>query len=86
MHLEPLKDSWKHKEFIRCNDGWSYPHRKHILNLSAANESGPMMLIVVNTQGETKTGEEIAERIIECIKEVGHGMLFKYSKIMFQIV
>lgn len=31
-----------------------------------------MMLRAINTQGETKTGEVIAEMIIECIKEFGH--------------
>uniref|UniRef100_A0A0D3E7Q2 DUF659 domain-containing protein n=2 Tax=Brassica oleracea var. oleracea TaxID=109376 RepID=A0A0D3E7Q2_BRAOL len=55
-----------------CSDGWSDPHRRPSLNLIAANESGPMMLRAVNIQGEAKTGEVIAEMIIECIKEVGH--------------
>ncbi|XP_033140903.1 uncharacterized protein LOC103831726 [Brassica rapa] len=72
VHLQPLKDSWKHKGVSICSDGWSDPHRRPILNLIAANESGPMMLRAINTQGETKTGEVIAEMIIECIKEVGH--------------
>ncbi|XP_050379743.1 uncharacterized protein LOC126797111 [Argentina anserina] len=31
-----------------------------------------MMLRAVNTQGEIKTGDMIADLIIECIKEVGH--------------
>nr|XP_011470781.1 PREDICTED: uncharacterized protein LOC101295002 [Fragaria vesca subsp. vesca] len=38
----------------------------------AANGSGPMMLRAINSQGEVKTGDMIAELIIECIKEVGH--------------
>ena len=52
--------------------GWSDLHRRPILNFIAANESGPMMLRAINTQGETKTGEVIAKMIIECIKKVGH--------------
>lgn len=72
MHLQPLKDSWKQKGVSICSDGWSDPQRRPIFNLIAANESGPMMLRAINSQGEMKTGEMIAEMIIECIKEVGH--------------
>ena len=57
VHLQPLMDSWKQKGVIICTEGWSDPHRRPILNLIAANESGPMMLRAVNTQGEAKTGE-----------------------------
>ena len=38
----------------------------------AANTNGLMMLRAVNSQGEVKSGEMIAELIIECIKEVGY--------------
>uniref|UniRef100_A0A0D3CVV7 DUF659 domain-containing protein n=1 Tax=Brassica oleracea var. oleracea TaxID=109376 RepID=A0A0D3CVV7_BRAOL len=55
VHLQPLMDSWKQKGVIICTEGWSDPHRRPILNLIAANESGPMMLRAVNTQGEAKT-------------------------------
>ncbi|CAL9222157.1 unnamed protein product [Arabidopsis halleri] len=72
MHLQPLKNTWKQKGVSICSDGWSDPQRRPIFNLIAANESGPMMLRAINSQGETKTGEMIAELIIECIKEVGH--------------
>ncbi|CAE6074649.1 unnamed protein product [Arabidopsis arenosa] len=72
MHLQPLKNSWIQKGVSICSDGWSDPHRRPIFNLIAANESGPMMLRAINSQGEVKTGEMIAKLIIECIKEVGH--------------
>ncbi|XP_010462861.1 PREDICTED: uncharacterized protein LOC104743486 [Camelina sativa] len=72
LHLQPLKNSWKQKGVSICSDGWSDPQRRPIFNLLAANESGPMMLRAINTHGETKTGEMIAELIIDCIKEVGH--------------
>ncbi|RID75417.1 hypothetical protein BRARA_B02463 [Brassica rapa] len=67
-----LQKERKNIELAYVVDGWSDPHRRPILNLIAANESGPMMLRAVNTQGEAKTGEVIVEMIIECIKEVGH--------------
>ena len=72
MHLQPLKNTWKQKGVSICSDGWSDPQRRPIFNLIAANESGPMMLRAINTHGETKTGEMIAELIIEGIKEAGH--------------
>lgn len=72
MHLQPLKSTWKQKGVSICSDGWSDPQRRPIFNLIAANESGPMMLRAINSQGESKTGEMIADLIIECIKEVGH--------------
>ncbi|XP_020866146.1 uncharacterized protein LOC110224427 [Arabidopsis lyrata subsp. lyrata] len=72
MHLLPLKNTWKQKGVSVCSDGWSDPQRRPIFNLIAANESGPMMLRAINSQGETKTGEMIADLIIECIKEIGH--------------
>jgi len=64
MHLQPLKNTWKQKGVSICSDGWSDPQRRPIFNLIAANESGPMMLRAINTHGETKTGEMIAELII----------------------
>ncbi|XP_004308303.1 PREDICTED: uncharacterized protein LOC101292460 [Fragaria vesca subsp. vesca] len=72
LHLQPIKDSWKAKGVSICSDGWSDPQRRPIINLIAANTNGPMMLRAVNSQGEVKSGEMIAELIIECIKEVGH--------------
>ncbi|KAL1226374.1 hypothetical protein V5N11_020228 [Cardamine amara subsp. amara] len=71
-HLQPLKNTWKQKGVSICSDGWSDPQRRPIFNLIAANESGPMMLRAINSQGETKSGEMIADLLIECIKEVGH--------------
>ncbi|XP_050378514.1 uncharacterized protein LOC126795805 [Argentina anserina] len=72
LHMQPLKDTWKTKGVSICSDGWSDPQRRPIFNMIAANESGPMMLRAINSQGEVKTGEKVAELIIESIKAVGH--------------
>ncbi|XP_018453902.2 uncharacterized protein LOC108825058 [Raphanus sativus] len=77
MHLQPLKNTWKQKGVSICSDGWSDPQRRPIFNLIAANESGPMMLRAINTHGEIKTGEMIAELIIGGIKEAGHENVVK---------
>lgn len=72
MHLQPLKNTWKQKGVSICSDGWSDPQRRPIFNLIAANDSSPMILRAINSQGETKNSGKNAELIIECIKELGH--------------
>ncbi|EEC83362.1 hypothetical protein OsI_28770 [Oryza sativa Indica Group] len=69
--LNALKSTWSTKGVSIVSDGWSDAQRRPILNFLAVTEDGPMFLKAINTEGEIKRKEYIAEKMFAIIEEVG---------------
>lgn len=69
--LNPLKSTWPVKGVSIVSDGWSDAQRRPLLNFLAVTEDGPMFLRAINTEGEIKRKEYIAEKMIAVIEDVG---------------
>ena len=69
--LERTKSTWSEKGVTICSDGWSDAQRRLLINFLAISEGGPMFLRAVNAEGEIKSKEYIAEKLIAVIEEVG---------------
>uniref|UniRef100_A0A0A9DMI9 DUF659 domain-containing protein n=1 Tax=Arundo donax TaxID=35708 RepID=A0A0A9DMI9_ARUDO len=69
--LDRIKSTWSEKGVTICSDGWSNAHRRSLINFLAISEGGPMFLQAINAEGEVKTKEYIAEKLIAVIEEVG---------------
>ena len=69
--LEPFKTTWPTKGITITADGWTNPQRRPLINFIAVSEDGPMFLGAVNTEGEIKRKEYIAEKLISVIESVG---------------
>lgn len=70
--LEPIKSTWWEKGITIVSDGWSDPHRRHLINILAASGSNPMFIKAVDCSGEVKDKHFIAKLMREVIDEVGH--------------
>jgi hypothetical protein len=53
------------------SDGWSSVQRRPLLNILQLTPAGSIFLRAIDTTGETKTGEYIAEQLCKAIEEVG---------------
>ncbi|XP_062206144.1 uncharacterized protein LOC133908024 [Phragmites australis] len=69
--LEPIKSTWPTKGVTIASDGWSDAQRRPLINFIAIAGSGPMFLRAINTSGDVKNKEYIAEKLIAVIEEVG---------------
>lgn len=78
--LQPIKHTWKDKGVSLCSGGWTDSQRRPLINFMAAYESGSMFLRAINCEGENKDKHFVAEKLIECIKEIGHQNVVQLSK------
>ncbi|CAO2045269.1 unnamed protein product [Urochloa humidicola] len=69
--LQPIKSTWSSKGVSVVSDGWSDVQRRPLLNFLAVTEDGPMFLRAINTEGEVKRKEYIAEKMLAVIEEIG---------------
>lgn len=69
--LQPIKSTWSSKGVSVVSDGWSDVQRRPLLNFLAVTEDGPMFLKAINTEGEVKRKEYIAEKMLSIIDEIG---------------
>ncbi|TVU33699.1 hypothetical protein EJB05_25532, partial [Eragrostis curvula] len=69
--LQPIKSTWSSKGVSVVSDGWSDAQRRPLLNFLAVTEDGPMFLKAINTEGEIKKKEYIAEKMLAVIDEIG---------------
>jgi len=69
--LQPFKSTWSTKGVTITSDGWTDAQRRPLINFIAITEGGPMFLRAINSEGEVKRKEYIAEKLIAVIEEVG---------------
>ncbi|CAN6182580.1 unnamed protein product, partial [Urochloa humidicola] len=69
--LDRIKSTWSEKGVTICSDGWSDAQRRPLINFLAISEGGPMFLKAINAEGEVKSMQYIAEKLIAVIEEVG---------------
>jgi hypothetical protein len=69
--LQPFKSTWSTKGVTITSDGWTDAQRRPLINFIAIIEGGPMFLRAINSEGEVKRKEYIAEKLIAVIEEVG---------------
>lgn len=60
-----------YKRVTITDDGWIDPRQRPLINFIARSEDGPMFLGVVNTEGEVKRKEYIAQKLVSVIESVG---------------
>ena len=74
-HVETLlsrtKSVWQEKGVTICSDGWTDAQRRPLINFIAVSETSPIFLRALNAQGEEKTKEYIADKLVAVVEEVG---------------
>ena len=53
------------------SDGWTNMKNKPLINVMASNSRGSMFLYAEDFSGEEKTGEAIAQFLLQAIEEIG---------------
>jgi len=69
--MELIRSTWKQKGVSICSDGWADTKKRPIINFIVVTGSGPISLNSVNAEREVKNMYYIAEKLEDCIKEVG---------------
>jgi hypothetical protein len=69
--LAPFKTTWHTKGVTITADGWSDAQQRPLINFIAVTKEGPMFLRAINTEGDIKRKEYIAEKLMSIIEEVG---------------
>jgi len=69
--LEPIRNSWKHKEVTIVSDGWSDPQKKPLINFIIVTNTGPIFLKSINASDEIKDKDFIARHMRDVVIEVG---------------
>jgi hypothetical protein len=69
--LDRTKSVWQEKGVTICSDGWTDAQRRPLINFIAIFETSPIFLRAINAQGEEKTKEYIADKLVALVEEVG---------------
>ncbi|KAM0907913.1 hypothetical protein ACQ4PT_015792 [Festuca glaucescens] len=69
--LAPVRDTWYTHGVSVVSDGWTNMKNKPLINVMASNSRGSMFLYAEDFSGEEKTGEAIAQFLLQAIEEIG---------------
>ncbi|XP_076951533.1 uncharacterized protein LOC143624925 [Bidens hawaiensis] len=69
--LMPFKDTWYSHGLPIVSDGWTNVKHKPLINVLAVNCRGSMFMYAEDFSGVEKTGNAIAEFLIQAIESVG---------------
>jgi hypothetical protein len=53
-----------------CSDGWDSVQKRPLLNILASNPKGVVFMDAIDTSGEAKTGQYIADQMFTAIEQV----------------
>jgi hypothetical protein len=69
--LDPWERQTKESGCTICSDGWGDAASRPLLNVLGVNAKGANFITSINTEGEQKTAEYIAEQLMQAILKVG---------------
>ncbi|GMJ08624.1 hypothetical protein like AT4G15020 [Hibiscus trionum] len=69
--LTLVKDTWTTQGTSIVSDGWTNVKRQPLINVVASNNCGSMFMYAKDFTGQERTGENIAEFLLESIEEAG---------------
>jgi hypothetical protein len=71
QELESFKEALVQTKGTVTSDGWSDTRHRPLLNVLLVSPKGEKFLKAINTEGEEKNAQYIADRICESIEEIG---------------
>ncbi|KAM0918640.1 hypothetical protein ACQ4PT_008727 [Festuca glaucescens] len=69
--LDPVRQTWYSHGVSIVSDGWTNMKNQPLINVMASNSCGSMFLYAEDFSGQEKTGEAIAEFLLQAIEEIG---------------
>ncbi|KAM0895676.1 hypothetical protein ACQ4PT_023688 [Festuca glaucescens] len=69
--LDPVRQTWYFHGVSIVSDGWTNMKNQPLINVMASNSCGSMFLYAEDFSGQEKTGEAIAEFLLQAIEDIG---------------